>query len=141
MEASQSGEPRVIRLADEPDATALETTDLLGRLEAQAEENGRLQAKAESFERVARAERDARRRLADTLKRERTAAEAIHARAEEAEAALAARAAEVERLEQSVSLAEQHKGMIVMQLAEAERQLALKSRSAWRRLLGRPPAD
>src|ERR687886_536924 len=105
MEASQSGEPRVIRLADEPDATALETTDLLGRLEAQAEENGRLQAKAESFERVARAERDARRRLADTLKRERKAAEVIHARAEEAEAALAARAAEVERLEQSVSLA------------------------------------
>src|SRR4051812_37802143 len=132
MEASQSGEPRVIRLADATDATELETTDLLGRLEAQAEENGRLQAKAESFERVARTERDARRRLADTLKRERRAAEAIHTRAERADAALAAQAAEVERLEQSVALAEHHKQMIWMQLTEAERQLALKSRSAWR---------
>ena len=71
MEASRGTEPRVIRLADEPDAIELETSDLLGRLEAQAEESGRLAARAESFERVARAERDSRRRLTETLKRER----------------------------------------------------------------------
>ena len=85
----------------------LETTDLLGRLEAQAEENGRLAARAESFERVAGAERDARRRLSDTLKRERKAARALHERAEQAEAALAARTEEAEHHEQAVAAPEQ----------------------------------
>jgi hypothetical protein len=141
MEASHRSESRVIRLRDAPEAIEVDTAHVLGRLEAQAEENGRLEAKAESFERVARAERDARRRLADTLKRERQAAEAIQARAEHAEAALAAQAEEVERLEQAIARAEEHRQMIWMQLTEVQRDLALKSRSVWHKLLGRPPKD
>jgi hypothetical protein len=129
MEASHGTEPRVIRLRDAPDAGELDTTDLLGRLEAQAEENGRLAARAESFERVARSERDARRRLSDTLKRER----------KEAEAAVAARTEEVGRLEQALALSEQQKNMIWMQLTEAAEQVAVLRRPLWRKLLRRPP--
>jgi hypothetical protein len=129
MEASHGTEPRVIRLRDAPDAMELDTTDLLGRLEAQAEENGRLAARAESFERVARSERDARRRLSDTLKRER----------KEAEAAVAARSEEVGRLEQALALSEQQKNMIWMQLTEASEQIALLRRPRWRKFLRRPP--
>jgi chromosome segregation ATPase len=96
--------------------------------------------KIDSLERVARGERDARRRLADTLKRERKAAEAVHARAEAAEAALAEQAQEVGRLEQALSESEQYKHLIWMQLAETQAELAVRSRPLWRKLLRRPPA-
>ena len=140
MEASSKGtEPRVIRLADAADAIELDTNDLLARLEAQAEENGRLVEKAESFERVARSERDARRRLAETLRRERAAAEALHTRLQEAEAGQAAQAHEAERLGQALKLVEQQKQMIWTQLTEVQNELARKSRPMWRKLLGRPP--
>jgi hypothetical protein len=139
MEASQGTEPRVIRLRDTPDAIQLDTKDLLGRLEAQAEENGRLAARAESLERVARAERDARRRLSETLKRERKAAEALLRRAEHAEAALTAKAEEAERHEQALALSEQQRHMTWMQLTEATQEIAVLSRPVWRKLLRRPP--
>jgi chromosome segregation ATPase len=113
---------------------------LLGRLEAQAEEIGRLDARAESFERVARAERDARRRLADQLKRERKAAGALNERAEAAEAAWATQAEELERLRQGVRLADQQMQALWMRLHDAERELAMRSRPLWRRLLRRAPA-
>jgi len=141
MEASLGRGPRVVRLTDAPDAIELETTDLLARLEAQAEENGRLTEKAQSFERVARAEREARRRLADTLRPERSAAEALHAGRQEAEAGQAAQAEQAKRVEQALGLLEQQKQVLWTQLAEVQRELALKSRPVWRRLLGRPPKD
>jgi chromosome segregation ATPase len=141
MEASTGNEPRVIRLADAPDAIKLDTDDLLGRLEAQAEENGRVQAKAESFERVAKAERDARRRLSDRLKTERRAAEDIHARAEVAETRVAAQAEEIERLSGALSMAQQQAQLTWTQLSEADRQLALAARPLWRKLLRRAPKD
>jgi chromosome segregation ATPase len=140
MEPRHGSEQRVIRLADAPETVELESSDVLARLEAQAAENGRLEAKAESFERVARAERDARRRLADTLKRERKAAEALHEHAQQAEAQIASHAQEIERLERAVALAEQQKHVIWIQLTESERRLAHKSRPLWRKLLFRPPA-
>jgi hypothetical protein len=139
MEASQGTEPRVIRLRDAPDAMELDTTDLLGRLEAQAEENGQLAARAESFERVARAERDARRRLADTLKRERRAAKALHERAEQAEAALAAKTEEADGHLHALALAEQQRHMIWTQLLATQHELEMRSRAVWRKLLRRPP--
>ena len=116
MEASRRTESRVIRLEDPPDAVELDTRQLLGRLEAQAEENGRLVEKAQAFERVARAERESRRRLSDTLKRERAAAEALHVRAEEAEAALAAQSEHVRGFEDALAAVEQEKQMTSMQL-------------------------
>jgi hypothetical protein len=140
-EPAERREPRVIRLADAPDAIELDTTDLLARLEAQAEENGRLAEKAESFERVARSERDARRRLAETLRRERSAAEALDTRLQVAEAGQAAHAQEAERLGQALKLVEQQKQMIWTELTEVQRELALKSRPVWRKLLGRPAKD
>jgi chromosome segregation ATPase len=140
MEASSGTEPRVIRLADAADAIELDTNDLLGRLEAQAEENGRLRARVESSQGVARSERESRRRLSETIKRERKAAEALHARAEHAESELAARAQEVERLERALAASEQHKQVLWAQLAETERELVLRSRSLWRRVLRRPAA-
>jgi hypothetical protein len=139
MEASRGDEPRIIRLADVPEAIELDTTDLLARLEAQAEDNGRLRAQAESMERLARQEREARRRLADTLKRERRAAEALHKRAERAEAVQAAQAEEVERLSQALALTEQQTQAIWTHLSIAERPLALPPTPLWRRLLRRPP--
>jgi hypothetical protein len=42
MEASHGTEPRVIRLADAPEVIEFDPTDLLARLEAQAEEMERL---------------------------------------------------------------------------------------------------
>jgi hypothetical protein len=111
MKASHGTEPRVIRLADAPDAIELDTTDLLGRLEAQAEENGRLAEKVESLEQLARSERDARRRVTETLKRERKAA----------------------------ALLAQQRQTILMQLDEAQRRLAILSRPMWRKLLRQPP--
>ena len=139
MEASRGAEPRVIRLADAPEAIELHTTDLLARLEAQAEENGRLRAHADSMERVTRSERDARRRLADTLKRERKAAEALHQRAERAEALHAAKAEEVERLGQAIALTEQQMQAVWTHLSIAERPLQLPPVPLWRRVLRSPP--
>ncbi|HEX6651592.1 MAG TPA: hypothetical protein VF072_02530 [Thermoleophilaceae bacterium] len=139
MEASRGAEPRVIRLADAPEAIELDTTDLLARLEAQAEANGRLRAHADSMERMAQSERDARRRLSDTLKRERKAAEALHQRAERAETLQAAQAEEIERLSQAVALTEQQMQAIWTHLSIAERPLELPSIPLWRRVLRRPP--
>ena len=140
MEASRGTEPRVIRLADAPEAIEVDTNGLLGRLEAQAEEIGRLEARAESFERVARAERDGRRRLADQLKRERKAAEALNERAKAAEAASATQVEELEGLRQGVRMADQQMQALWMRLHDAERELAVSSRPLWQKLLRRAPA-
>ncbi len=117
-----------------------EPTELLGRLERQAAESGRLVGHVEALEESVRTERDARRRLAATLKRERKAAAALHERAELAEAASAAQAEEIERLRQAAAVSEQQAQLVWMQLAAAERQLAWSSRPLWRRLLRRPPS-
>ena len=139
MEASRGAEPRVIRLADAPEAIELDTTDLLSRLEAQAEEAGRLRAHAEAMERVARAERDSRRRLANTLKQERKAAEALRERAVRAETLLAARTEEIERLSQFVGLAEQQMQAVWTHLSITEHPQDLPPLPLWRRVLRRPP--
>jgi chromosome condensin MukBEF ATPase and DNA-binding subunit MukB len=127
----------VIRLADAPEAIELDTTDLLARLESQAEENGALRARAESLERVARAERDARRRLADTLKRERKAAAALHERAERERAEHRAMAAELERLRESAALNEVQVEQAWSRLKEAEYRLAHREGGFWRKLFRR----
>jgi hypothetical protein len=111
---------------------------LLDRLERQAAELGRLQGRTSSLERALRAERDARRRIATTLQREREEAAALRERAEHESAAHASAAAELERLRQAVVLSEQQTRLIWMQLTESERQLARQSRPLWRKLLGRP---
>ena len=118
-----------------------EPSELLERLERQAAESGRLEGHVQTLESAVRRERDARRRLAETLKRERKAAETLHARAEQAEAASAAQAAELERLREAVALAEQQLQAIWAQFTDTERRLALKQRPFWRRLLRRPPAE
>ena len=117
-----------------------EPTELLGRLERQAAESGRLVGHVEALEDSVRTERDARRRLVATLKRERKAAAALHERAERAEAASAAQAEELQRLRQATAVTEQQNQVVWMQLAEAERQLVWRSRPLWRRLLRRPPS-
>lgn len=117
-----------------------EPSELLGRLERQAAESGRLVGHVEALEESVRTERDARRRLAATLKRERKAAAALHERAERAEAASAAQAEELQRLRQATAVTEQQNQVVWMQLGEAERQLAWSSRPLWRRLLRRPPS-
>ena len=139
MEASRGTGPRIIRLADAPEAIELDTNDVLSRLEAQAEENGRLRAHAEAMERVARAERDSRRRLADTLKQERRAAEALHQRAERDRAERDAMAAELERLRESASLNQTQVEHAWSRLTEADRRLAEQDRGFWGRLFRRPP--
>ena len=139
MEASQNTESRVIPLRDAPDAIELDTADLLSRLESQAEENGRLAEKVSALERVARAERDSRRRLTETLKHERRAAEALHEHAQRVEGELAAKTEEAAELEESLRLSDQQKLAAWMQLAEAERELAFERRPLWRKALRRPP--
>ena len=115
-------------------------SELLGRLERQAAESGRLLARVEALEEALQTERDARRRLAATLKRERKAAEALHARAHRAEAAEAAQAEELARLREAAAVTAQQTQLIWMQLSEAERQLDWKSRPFWRRILRQPPS-
>jgi hypothetical protein len=139
MEARQGTEERFIRLAEEPDALELAPIELLARLEAQAAENGRLEAKVESLERTTRAERDGRRRLGETLKRERKAAEVIHQRAEHYRAAHAEAVQELERVREGASVTELHVEQAWSRLAEAERRLAAHERGFWRRLLRLPP--
>ena len=115
----------------------VDTSELLGRLERQAAETGRLEGRVDALELALKTERDARRRLGDTLKRERNAAEALHARAQQAEAESDAKTAEIDELRQAAAVAEGQMQVIWMQLAEAERQLGAHPRSLWRRLLGR----
>ena len=115
-------------------------SELLGRLERQAAESGRLVARVEALEEALQTERDARRRLAATLKRERKAAEALHARAQRAEAAEPAQAEELARLREAAAVTAQQTQLIWMQLSEAERQLDWKSRPFWRRMLRQPPS-
>lgn len=115
-----------------------EPSELLERLERQATESGRLEGRVETLEGALRRERDARRRLAETLKRERKAAEALHARAEQAEAANAAQRAEIERLREAATLAEQQLQGMLTQLTDSK--LAMDARPRWRKLLRRPPA-
>jgi hypothetical protein len=139
MEASSGTEPRVIRLADAPGAIEVDTNDLLGRLEFQAEEIGRLKARAESFERVARAERDARRRMSDTLKRERRAAEALQERVVAERAEREGITHELERLRESAAMNQVQVEQAWTRLAEAERRIAEHERSVWRKLFRREP--
>jgi hypothetical protein len=117
-----------------------EPSEIVGRLERQAAEYGRLVGRVEVLEDALTTERDARRRLAATLKRERKAAAALHERARSAEAASAAQAEELERLRQAAALLEQQRQVVWLQLADADRQRAWTSRPLWRRLLRRPPS-
>jgi chromosome segregation protein len=135
----ESGKPRLAE-APRPEALEVEVTEILNRLEEQAAENGRLEARAQSLERAAGAERDARRRLAETLKRERKAAAALHERAERDREAHAAAVEELERVREGASLAELHVQQAWSRLAEAERRLAHYERGFFRRLFRRPAA-
>jgi hypothetical protein len=151
MDPSAPGERRFSResvkprLAEAPPAgrVAAEEEDrgaLLDRLERQAADTGRLEGRVQTLERALKAEREARRRIADTLKRERKAAEALHQRAERAAAEHVSAADEAKRARQAAAFSEQQVRLVWAQLSEAERQLAWKSRPLWRKLLRRPPA-
>jgi hypothetical protein len=121
-----------------------EVADLLDRLEQQAAEAGRLGGRVRDLETALKAEREARRRVLDTLKRERRAAAAIKDRAERIERdakGYAEVVAELEELRESSATLEQQVQITWAQLLEGERQLALERRPWWRKLLGRPPAD
>lgn len=137
----ESRTPRLVaaRAEGAPDAE-LEAFEVLSRLEHQAAESGRLEGRVQMLERSLKAERDARRRLADRMRRERAAAEAIYERAQRAEAAHALAAEEVQRLADAASRAEQQTQLTWAQLAATEHALALKTRPVWRKLLRRPPS-
>jgi hypothetical protein len=139
MDARRGKEQRFIRLAETPESLEFDAATVLARLEAQAAETGRLSAQVESLERAVRAERDARRRLADILKRERKAAEAIHERAKRDRAAHEAAVQELERVREGAAVTGLHVEQAWARLAEAERRLAQHEHGLWRRLLRRPP--
>ena len=121
--------------------TEIDPAELLMRLERQAAESGRLEARIQALEEALKAERGARRRLADRLKRERDAAAAIHERAERDAAELSSATEELERLRHAIAVDDQQVQMSWARLMEAEQQLAWKERSPWRKLLRRPPAQ
>jgi hypothetical protein len=139
MEARQGTQQRFVRrdggervLAEAPPLEAgatleLDAAELLTRLEQQAAANARLEARADALERKALAERDARRRLAATLKREREAAAALHERAEQHRAAHAAAVEELERVREDAW----------SRLAESQRPVAEHELGFWRGLLQR----
>jgi hypothetical protein len=131
------------RLAEAPPtdvaaSTEADPQDLVSRLERQAEESGRLTARIQALEAALEAERDARRRVATTLRRERKAAATIHERAEHHEAAHAATAEELARLREVVADSEQQMHGTWARLSLLEQELAWKNRSPWRKLLRRP---
>jgi hypothetical protein len=139
----EGGKPR---LAEAPPAdlavdTEIEASEILTRLEQQAAESGRLEGQAQTLERALKAERDARRRRAETLKRERRAAKALHDRAAHDRAARAAAEEELERVRHGFSLSEQQLQTSWARLMRAERELALWARPLWRKLLRRPLDD
>jgi chromosome segregation ATPase len=138
----EATEPRLAAVpgAEAPLDREVDASELLSRLERQAAESGRLEGRVDALELALKTERDARRRLADTLKRERKAAEALHARAQHAEAASEAQTAELVELRQGAAAAEGQIQVIWMQLADAERQLAAPRPSLWRRLFSRRSA-
>jgi hypothetical protein len=117
----------------------LDPAELLARLEAQAAENGRLEARIEALESAAGAERDARRRLADTLRKERKAAAEIYERAQRHMREHAAAAEELERLRQTAAASDLHVQQAWARLADAEGRAAWDERGLWRRLLRMPP--
>jgi len=132
------------RLAEAPPAdslvdTEVEASELLTRLERQAAESGRLEGQTQTLERALNAEREARRRLAETVKRERRAAKALHDRAQRAETAHEGATEELERMRRVIAATEQEMRVTRTRLIQAEQQLALKERSVWHKLLRRPP--
>jgi hypothetical protein len=137
----EAGKPRLAEAppADSAVDTEVEASELLTRLERQAAESGRLESQTHTLERAFKAERDARRRLAETLKRERRAAKALHDRAEHDRAARAAVEEELERVQQGFAVSEQQLQMSWARLMHAEQELALRARPLWRKLLRRPP--
>ena len=99
----EAGKPRLAEAppADSAVDTEVEASELLKRLEQHAAESGRLEGQAQKLERALEQERDGRRRLAATLKRERRAAKALHDRAEHDRAARAAAEDDLERVRQA----------------------------------------
>jgi hypothetical protein len=139
----EAGKPRLAE-APPPDSavdTELEPSELLTRLERQAAESGRLDGRVETLEKALKAERDARRRLGETLQRERRAAKALHDRAEHDRAGRTAAEEELGRVRQAFAVSEQQLQISWTRLMQAEQELALRQRSLWRRLLRRPPRD
>ena len=139
----EAGKPR---LAEAPSAdsavdTEVEASELLKRLEQHAAESGRLEGQAQKLERALEKERDGRRRLAATLKRERRAAKALHDRAEHDRAARDAAEEDLERVRQAFKACEQQLQVSWARLMQAEQELAQRTRPLWRKLLRRPPGD
>jgi chromosome segregation ATPase len=148
MEAHHEIDPRFVRGASTPrlaDAAAAppalpeESADLLSRLEHQAEECGRLMGRIDALEQRLRAERDARRRLLETVKRERGAAKVLAERADRAEASVALLSEESQRFQSAAESSERALDAAWTHIATVERQLAWAERPAWRKLLHRPP--
>jgi hypothetical protein len=125
--------PRADAVAD----TELEPAALLTRLERQAAESGRLGGRVQTLERALKTEREARRRLAETVQRERKAAKALHDRAQQEREARAAAGEELERVREALALSEQQLKASWARLAYAEQELAAHEGSFWGRLLPR----
>jgi hypothetical protein len=132
LRLAEAGAPAPVEAV--PDASAV-----LARLEHYIAESGRLLERIDVLEARLRAERDARRRIAGLVRRERVAAKALAERAELAEAAQAAAAAENERLRATVATSEQALEAAWSHVAQVEEQLTWAHRPAWRKLLRRPP--
>lgn len=124
---------------DRSETLELDAAELLSRLETQAAENGRLEARVDSLERAVRTERDARRRLASTLKRERKAAAALHERGEHHRAAHDAAIAELERVREAAAATELQLQEAWARLTEAQRPVATHELGSWRNMFRRSP--
>jgi hypothetical protein len=137
----EAGKPWLAEAPPAPPAldAEIEPSELLTRLERQAAESGRLDGRVQTLERALKTERDARRRLGETLQRERRAALALHERAERGREEAASAAEELERITQAYAVSEQQLQMSWARLMHAEQQLALRGRSLWRKLFRRPP--
>jgi len=139
----EAGKPRLAEAppADSAVDTEVEASELLTRLERHAAESGRLEGQAQTLERALETERDGRRRLAATLKRERKAARALHDRAEHDRAARAAAEEDLARVRQAFTACEQQLQTSWARLVQAEQELAVRTRPLWRKLLFRTPRD
>jgi hypothetical protein len=139
----EAGKPRLAEAqpADSAVDTEVEPSELLTRLERHAAESSRLEDQAQTLERAFEAEREARRRLAATLKRERRAAKALHDRAEQDRAGRAVAEEDLARVRQAFSVCEQQLQVSWARLMQTEQELAVRTRPVWRKLLRRPPRD
>src|SRR5262245_11210648 len=114
-------------------------SELLDKVERQAETMARLRLRLEAVESALDAERKTRQRMGDMVTRERRARAALEGKLETERAARVALEDQLESCESAAVKLHHQVKLTWAQLDVAERELAWARRPLWRKALRRPP--